>query len=283
MTRQTRRQFIQSSAIASGVFFATIGSAHPDGDETKEGIKSSWTSRPRSRRSHRDETKEDIKKSIRKQIFNGNTNKAENIMENNDINYNSSKESLTRSNRGNGDRIRANSTRYGSPDEVGTERYIGVMHDHDDIYEVFFQWHLEEYGAWLNNEDSCPLDGAAIYWNPDYFVPEGSGRSNFYNGDQERVSYGGIAGNRGIYAEVNTPPVRNQGIKDTYTGGFSTMVEKVKDGAKDYPIQAEYICNYTDGLCGGFNISFNLGPFGLSTNADVKNWEMAIQKPIPSE
>lgn len=159
---------------------------------------------------------------------------------------------------------------------------IGSGDYYDGDYRVWAGWLLYEDDIIAEGYNTCPQDAAALFWNGDYFVPESSGTSNFYTSHDE-VTFGGIEAYNGILADVDDPLPPRNGEEDTWTATFSTELNKVKDGASNYPIVMEYQHTYIDTaykLCGAVDVSFSLGAGSITMDGDPQGWRNATQNTI---
>lgn len=258
MSERTRRELLKTTGIgvATSAGLATVGSARTGGPD------------------------DEVLEQVRRLLFEGREEQARRLADRHDVGY-SFAESYLGSESGGGDGVSTQSARYGSPEEEsGTRLLVGVREDRPDVYEVLLQWRLVEYSDILNPDNGCPDDGAAIFWNQNYWQPVDVGRDNFYNGGQDRVNYGEYSPDGGVLARVNDEPIYNDGSQDEFTAGFYTFIEKVRSGAEDYPFKGQYVHNYINTLttiCGAVSVSLGLGPGSIQVDGDVKNWTMAEQ------
>lgn len=231
---------------------------------------------------------ERILRTARKKFSEGKPDQARKLLEKSDLKYAS-----TTGTPANGDQV-STQDRYASPGEnSNTEINLAVCQTiYDDKFDVYIDWELNEESAWISTNNVCPPDGAAIYWNKNYWQPDGVGRDNFKgawtdtehtggfntgHGDAS-VEYEEYDADGGILAEIDAPhPDPDDGKNATFRGGYYITIKKVKYNAENYPIKGKYVHSWKDGKClSGFDITLNAGVIGFS-GGDPDTWSMATQ------
>lgn len=178
--------------------------------------------------------------------------------------------------------------RYVSPRDNENTRIELDIYGREPDYSASVTWALQESSRWVSTDFVCPPDGAAIFWNENYWQPDGIGRGNFTgvwtghegtSGNSGSVKYGEYSPTGGILAEINDPaPDNDDGKNATFKGGFSWDIHSVKSGFKNYPLKARYMHTWKLGRCtGGLDVTLNAGAIAIS-GGSPKDWSMATQQ-----
>jgi len=219
------------------------------------------------------------------------TARAEEILDGHNITHVRSKDTLDRDS---ADNISTHG-RFGSPDEDSdTEVHIDLYENDDydaDVYDAWITFELGEKGGNLHN--SCPVDGAAMYWDQDTYTRVAQdGRDNFHNewtyGNNVSgygISYDEIdAKHGGILAEVESGNPATDGQEAYLAGGYMTRLEVTGSDTYSHPITAKYKHSYRNKpvgctVVGSGAVSLSAGFISIS-GTDISTWKMSTYERI---
>lgn len=263
MSKKTRRSVLRSVAIGA----TSTGMISPVAGKSKKRQNSS---------------KGEVVKAAKRLFSKGKIEQARKLLEQSDVNHWSSTQVVDAKD----DQISAQD-RYVSPDDNSNTDISLDFYGTDGDYSASMSWTLNESGNWVSTNFVCPPDAAAIFWNENYWQPDGVGRDNLTgtwtthegtDGDTGSVEYQEYDSTGGILAKVDDPsPDVDDGQNATFRGGFTWDLHTVKSGATKYPVKAKYIHTWKSGRClSGFDVAFNAGAITFS-GGDPKQWSMATQ------
>lgn len=203
--------------------------------------------------------------------------------------------------------VRHNSSRWGGPEkrnDISTQKrysspannantelwFDGYCYQNEEdewVHRYTLSWELHEQGEWLSIDKVCVPDGAAIYWNNNYWQPVAVGRSNFrdasvdsrFTSGQGSISYGEFdLADGGVLADIDVPKPGIDGKNATFWGEFSTHLKPVADDAIDHPVKGKYkhTWNTTGCLPGDFQISLSAGNISIF-GGSPSQWTMSTQ------
>lgn len=168
----------------------------------------------------------------------------------------------------------------------GSRLYLFVYGGFPDI-EAQIYWELNESSDWFNGNNTCPPDGAAIYWEQTHWEPESLGRSNFIapwsssenTYDGHSVDYGEWdPAHGGVVAEVDDPkPVTFDGKNATFYGGYATKLEALIDNPTSIKAKYTHTWKQLQGCTfDNWDVGLAAGVISI-TGGDSQNWSMSAK------